>query len=80
MRVQDYVTHFCNARNSILNILDIEIFNAFRNGVIDIKTVEEITMKKTKMLADLLVDICIEASEAQTRLLDSHNLGAPKKK
>jgi hypothetical protein len=74
------MTHFCNARNSILNILDIEIFNAFRNGVIDIKTVEEITMKKTKMLADLLVDICIEALEAQTRLLDSHNLGAPKKK
>jgi hypothetical protein len=47
--------HFCNVRNTILYIQDIEI----------IKTIEEITMKKAKTVADLVavVGICIEASE-----------------
>jgi hypothetical protein len=50
-----YVKHFCNARNAIPYIQDIEIINAFRGRVSDIKTV-----------ADLLAvaDVCIEASEA----------------
>jgi hypothetical protein len=60
------VKHFYNARNTIPHIQDIEIINAFRNGVNDLKTVEEIAMKKSKTVADLLAvaDICIEASEA----------------
>jgi fructose 1,6-bisphosphatase len=55
----------CNARNAISNIQDIKIINAFHNGVSDIKTVEEIIMKKPKSMADLLavVDICIKASD-----------------
>jgi hypothetical protein len=44
--LQDYVKHFCNARNTIPYIQDIEIINAFRDGVGDIKTVEEIAMKR----------------------------------
>jgi hypothetical protein len=60
------VKHFYNARNTIPHIQDIEIINAFRNGVNDLKTVEEIAMKKLKTVADLLAvaDICIEASKA----------------
>jgi hypothetical protein len=75
--LHDYVKHFCNARNAIPHIQDIEIINAFRDGVSDIKTVEEIAMKKPKTVADLLVvaDVCIEASEAQARLLESHGKG-----
>jgi hypothetical protein len=43
---------------------------------------EEIAMKKPKMVADLLiiVDICIKASEARVQLLESHNKGPPRKK
>jgi hypothetical protein len=61
------VKHFCNARNDIPYIQDIEIINAFCDVVSDIKTVEEIGMKKPKTMADLLVvaDVCIEASEAR---------------
>jgi hypothetical protein len=46
---------------------DIEIINAFRDGVNDIKTVKEIAMKKPKTVANLLVvaDISIDASEAR---------------
>jgi hypothetical protein len=64
--LQDYVKHFYNARNAIPYIQDIEIINAFRNRVSNIKTVQEITMKKPKTVADLLAvaDVCIEASEA----------------
>jgi hypothetical protein len=64
---QDYVKHFCNARNAIPHIQNIKIINAFRDGVNDLKTVEEIAMKKPKMVADLLAvaDVCIEASEAR---------------
>jgi hypothetical protein len=60
------VKHLCNARNAIPYIQDIEIINAFRNGVSDIKTVEEIVMKKSKMVVDLLIvaNTCIEAFEA----------------
>jgi hypothetical protein len=78
----DYVKCFCNARNAIPYIQDIEIINAFHDGVSDIKTIEEITMKKPKIVADLLavVDVCIEASEAQPRLLESHGKGPSKKK
>jgi hypothetical protein len=76
------VKHFCNARNAISYIQCIEIINAFRNGVSDIKTMEEITMKKTKMVANLLAvtDVCIEASEAQARLLKSRGKGTSRKK
>jgi hypothetical protein len=71
------VKHFCNSRNAILYIQDIEIINAFRDGVSDIKTVEEITMKKPRMMANLLAaaDVCIEASEARARLLKSRGKG-----
>jgi hypothetical protein len=72
--LRDYIKHFCNARNDIPHIQDIEIINAFYDGVSDLKTVEEIAMKKAKTVADLLtvVDVCIEASEARARLLESH--------
>jgi hypothetical protein len=71
------VKYFCNARNTIPYIQDIEIINAFCDGVSDIKTVEEIVMKKPKMVVDLLavVDVCIEASEARARLLESRARG-----
>jgi hypothetical protein len=44
--------------------------------------VEEIAIKKPKMVVDLLivVDVCIEASNAQARLLESHGKRPSKKK
>jgi hypothetical protein len=65
--LHDYVKCFCNVRNDIPYIQDIEIINAFRDGVNDLKTVEEIEMKKPKTVVDLLTvaDVCIEASEAR---------------
>jgi hypothetical protein len=39
--LRDYVKCFCNARNNILHIQDIEIINAFCDDVSDIKIVEE---------------------------------------
>jgi hypothetical protein len=43
---------------------------------------EEITMKKPKTVADLLTvtDLCIEASEARARLLESQGKGTSRKK
>jgi hypothetical protein len=69
------VKHFCSARNTTPYIKDIDIINAFRNRVSDIKTVEEIAMKKPKTVVDLLTvaNTCIEASEAWPRLLESHS-------
>jgi hypothetical protein len=60
--LHDYVKRFCNARNAIPDIQNIEIINAFCDGISDIKTVEEIAMKKPKIVADLLAvaDICID--------------------
>jgi hypothetical protein len=77
-----YVKCFCNARNAIPYILDIEIINTFHDGVSDINTVKEIVMKKPKMVVDTLAvaDVCIEASEVRARLLESHNKGPSKKK
>jgi hypothetical protein len=65
------VKHFCNTRNTIPYIRDIEIINDFHDGVSDINTIEEIAMKKPKTVPDLLavVDTCVEASEARARLL-----------
>jgi hypothetical protein len=78
----DHVKRFCNTRNVIPYIQDIEIINAFRDRVSDIKTVEEIATKKPRMVADLLafIDICIEASEARARLLESRGKGPAKKR
>jgi hypothetical protein len=61
--LQDYVKCLYNARNVIPNIQDIEIINVFCDGVSDIKTVQEITMKNPKTMADLLAaaDVCIKA-------------------
>jgi hypothetical protein len=80
--LRDYVKHFCNARNAIPYIQGIEIINAFHDGVRDIKTVEEIVMKKPKTVADLLavIDVCIEPSETRTRLLKSWGKGTSRKK
>jgi hypothetical protein len=79
--LHDYVKHFCNARNDIPHIQDIEIINTFHDGVSDVKTMEEIAMKKPKTVAGLLAvdDICIEASEAHARLLDSRGKGPSRK-
>jgi hypothetical protein len=65
--VWDYVKHFYNAKNAIPYVQDIKIINAFRNRVSDIKIVEEIAMKKSKTVVDLLtvVDTCIKATEAR---------------
>jgi hypothetical protein len=43
---------------------------------------EEITMKKPKTVADLLTvtNLCIEASEARARLLESQGKGTSRKK
>jgi hypothetical protein len=78
----DYMKSFYNARNAIPYIQDIEIINAFHAGVSDLKTVEEIFMKKPKTMVDLLsiADVCIEASEARDQLLKSHGRGPSKKK
>jgi hypothetical protein len=80
--LHDYVKHFCNTRNNIPHIQDIEIINTFRDNVNDIKTKEEIAMKKPKTVADLLAvaDICIEASEARARILESHGKGPSRKR
>jgi hypothetical protein len=61
------VKHFYNVRNAILNIQDIVIINAFCDGVSDIKIVEEIAMKKPKIVTDMLTfaDVCIKVSEAR---------------
>jgi hypothetical protein len=71
--LRDYVKCFCNDRNGIPYIQDIKIINIFRDGVSDVKIVEEIAMKKPKMVVDLLAvaDVCIEASEARAQLLKS---------
>jgi hypothetical protein len=65
--LREYVKCFYNTRNATPYIQDIEIINVFRDGVSDIKAMEEIAMKKLKMVADLLAvaDVCIEASKAQ---------------
>jgi hypothetical protein len=80
--LRDYLTYFYNTRNAIPYIQDIEIINAFCDGVSDIKIVEEIALKKPKMVVDLLVvtDVCIEASEARARLLKSQGNGTSRKK
>jgi hypothetical protein len=79
--LQEYVKHFCNARNAIPYIQDIKIINAFYDRVSDIKTVKEIAMKKPRTVADLLAvaDVCIEVSEAQAWLIESQNKGWSKK-
>jgi hypothetical protein len=75
------VKHFSNTKNAIPNIQDIEIINAFYDVVTNIKTIEEITMKKPKIVAHLLavVDECIETSEARAWLNDAWNKGSSKK-
>jgi hypothetical protein len=52
---------------TIPHIQDIEIISAFHDGVSDLKTVEEIAMRKSKKVDDQLtvVDVCIEVSEAR---------------
>jgi hypothetical protein len=73
---------FCNIRNIIPYIQDIEIINAFHDRVSDIKTLYEVTMKKHRTVVDLLVviDVCIEAFKAWARLLESRGKGSSKKK
>jgi hypothetical protein len=80
--IWDYVKCFCNIRNAIPYIKDIEIINAFCDGVSNIKTVEEIAIKKPKTVTHLLTvaDIRIEASKAWARLLESRGKGPAKKK
>jgi hypothetical protein len=75
--LQDYVKHLCNARNAIMYIQDIEIINAFHDGVSDIKTMDEIAMKKQKTEAVLctVANVCIEAFEAWAQLLESRGMG-----
>jgi hypothetical protein len=80
--LRGHVKHFCNGRNAIPYIQDIEIINVVYDGVNNIKTIEEIATKKPKMVVDLLTitDTCIEASEARARLLESRGKGHTKKK
>jgi hypothetical protein len=78
----DYMKHFYNTKIAIPYIQDIEIINAFHDGVSDIKTVEEITMKKHKTVVNPLavVDVCIGAPEARAQLLESRDKGTSRKK
>jgi hypothetical protein len=78
----NYVKYFYNTRNTIPYIQYIEIINDFYDGVSDIKTMEEIIMKKPKTIVDLLAvgDVCIEASEARAQLLESRGKGTSRKK
>jgi hypothetical protein len=78
----DYMKHFCNITDAIPYIQDIEMINAFHDRVSDVKIAEEIAMKKPKMVVDLLAvtDVCLEASEARARLLESCGKGPSKKK
>jgi hypothetical protein len=71
------VKYFCNVRNAIPYIQDIKIINAFCDGVTDIKTVEEIAIKKPKTVVNLLAvaDVCIEAYKARPRLMESWGKG-----
>jgi hypothetical protein len=80
--LHDYVKRFCNVRNDIPYIQDIEIINAFRDGVSDLKIMEEIAMKKPKTVVDLLVvtDVCIEASKAWAWLLESRGKGPSRRR
>jgi hypothetical protein len=80
--LRDYAKCLYNVRNAIPYIQNIEIINAFYDGVSNVRIVEEITMKKLNMMADLLAvaDICIEASEAQAWVLESHGKGSTKKR
>jgi hypothetical protein len=80
--LRDYVKHFCNARNDIPHIQDIKIINAFHDGIKDLKIVEDIAMKKPKIVVYLLAvaDVCIEASEARVRLLVSCGKGLSKRR
>jgi hypothetical protein len=77
----DYVKSFCNAMKTITYIQDIKIINAFCDGVTNVKTIEEITMKKPRTVVNLLIvaDVCIEASEALAWLLKSCNKGLTRK-
>jgi hypothetical protein len=76
------VKYFYNARNAIPYIQDIEIINTFRDGVSDIKIVEDIIMKKPKTVVDLLAvaDVCIEAFETRARLLKYRDKWTSRKK
>jgi hypothetical protein len=78
----DYMKHFCNVKNTSPYIQDIEIINVFRDGVSNIKTMEEIAKKKPKVVANLLTvtDVCIEASEARARLLETQGKGTSRMK
>jgi hypothetical protein len=73
----EYVKCFCNTRNANPYIQDIKIINVFHDGMSDIKTIEEIAMKKPKTVGDFLTvtNMCIEASEAWARLLESRGKG-----
>jgi hypothetical protein len=81
-----YYSHHCintvEATVNVPHIQDIEIINAFHDGVSDLKTVEEIAMRKSKKVDDLLtvVDVCIEVSEARAWLLESRGKGTSRKK
>jgi hypothetical protein len=79
--IMSSVSAMPECRNDIPHIQDIEIINAFRDAVSDLKTVEEIAMKKPKTVVDLpaIADVCIEASEARARLLESRGKGTKKK-
>jgi hypothetical protein len=59
------VKYFCNVRNAIPYIQNIDIINVFHDVVSDIKIIDEIDMKKPKTIADLIAvaDVCIEASD-----------------
>jgi DNA-binding ferritin-like protein (Dps family) len=69
----NYVKCFCNARNAIPYIQDIEIINIFHDGVIDVKSVEEITMKKLRMVVDQPVDDKKKGAKNKVILADPSN-------
>jgi hypothetical protein len=78
--LRNFIKHFCNTKKAIPHIQDIKIINASRDGVTDLKTVEEIAMKKPKMVVDLLpiVNECIEASKVRAQFFDNRGKGSKK--
>lgn len=68
--LKEYVRQFCTIWNSIPHIQDIEVINAFREGVTDGPTVDRLALKKPKTVGQLLAiaNGCIEMAEARSLL------------
>jgi hypothetical protein len=76
------VKHFYNARNAIPYIQDIKVINVFRDGVGDIKIVEEISIKSLKWwsICLQLLMFALKALRLNPVSLNHATRGPPRKK